>query len=103
MRVDVRDGGRSTASGGLDGAIEARDTVTDGPDAASGGLDAAADGLGLLLVDKIAHEWGVVAEDDGRTFWGTIRTGLVPGQTPRSWPEPLVRTEADSAPVTAPH
>ena len=94
MRVDVHDEGRSGCPGpGSDGS------VADEPDADRSDTD----GLGLLLVDKVAHEWGVVPDDGGRTFWGTIRTGLVPGQTPRSWPEPLVRTEAGSVPATVPH
>ncbi len=111
MRVDVQDGGRSPGpdgtSGGLasaaDAAPGAGGAATDPSDGQVDPLDVVADGLGLLLVDKIAHEWGVVTVDDRRTFWGTIRTGLVPGQTPRTWPEPLVRTEAGSAPATAPH
>lgn len=107
MRVDVQDGGRPTApdgaAGGLDAALGPVDAAAGPPDATGDELDAVADGLGLLLVDKIAHEWGVVTEDGGRTFWGAIRTGLVPGQTPRPWPEPPVSSEAGSAPATAPH
>jgi anti-sigma regulatory factor (Ser/Thr protein kinase) len=104
MRVDVQDRGRSAGPDGTWGGLDGAPGAVDAPvDARIDALDAVADGLGLLLVDKIAHEWGVVTEDGGRTFWGTIRTGLVPGQTPRSWPEPLMRTEAGSAPATAPH
>ncbi|HEX6247995.1 MAG TPA: ATP-binding protein [Nocardioidaceae bacterium] len=47
----------------------------------------APDSLGFLLVNKVAHEWGVTPVPEGRTFWGSIRTGMVPGQTPRPWPE----------------
>lgn len=114
MRVDVQDGGRSTGPDGVSGGLDSPSAAVDAAPGAGGAatdlsdglvdpLDVVADGLGLLLVDKIAHEWGVVTVDDRRTFWGTIRTGLVPGQTPRTWPEPLVRTEAGSSRATAPH
>lgn len=118
MRVDVRDGGRTDttpdtsagttseragAVGGLEAGPGAQVTEVTTPKAGTDGLEAVAEGLGLLLVDKVAHEWGVLTDDGGRTFWGTIRTGLVPGQTPRAWPEPVVRAEAGSARATLPH
>ncbi len=43
------------------------------------------DGMGLLLVNKVAHAWGTVRNEDGKTVWGTVRTGVVPEQRPRSW------------------
>lgn len=108
MRVDVRDGGRTAATsepalGGLEAGPSRQAPEVTAPTAGTDGLEAVADGLGLLLVDKVAHEWGVLTEDGGRTFWGTIRTGLVPGQTPRAWPEPVVHAEAGSARATLPH
>lgn len=45
----------------------------------------AADGLGLLLVNKVAHEWGTELTETGKTVWCTVRTGFVPAQRPRSW------------------
>ncbi|WP_370962777.1 ATP-binding protein [Amycolatopsis sp. cg9] len=30
-------------------------------------------GLGLLLVDRLAHDWGVSHHDDGKVVWARIR------------------------------
>lgn len=39
-----------------------------------------ADGLGFLLVDKVAHEWGIAPTPTGTRVWCTLRTGVVPGR-----------------------
>lgn len=44
------------------------------------GPAADADGLGMLLVDKVANEWGATRTERGRTVWCTVRTGVVPRQ-----------------------
>lgn len=46
------------------------------------------DGMGLLLVNKVAHDWGTTRTEHGKTVWGTVRTGVVPEQRPRSWESP---------------
>jgi anti-sigma regulatory factor (Ser/Thr protein kinase) len=49
------------------------------------------DGMGLLLVNKVAHEWGTTRTATGKTVWATVATvatGHVPVQAPRSWEEP---------------
>jgi anti-sigma regulatory factor (Ser/Thr protein kinase) len=43
------------------------------------------DGLGLLLVDKVAHEWGTDVTETGKTVWGTVPTGFMPQQAARPW------------------
>lgn len=43
------------------------------------------DGLGLLLVDKVAHEWGTDVTETGKTVWGTVPTGFMPQQAARQW------------------
>lgn len=61
--------------------------VHDRGDAEGPGATLPADSLGFLLVNKVAHDWGSLPVAHGRAFWGSIRTGMVPGQTPRPWPE----------------
>lgn len=39
-----------------------------------------ADGLGMLLVDKVANDWGATRAAGVRTVWCTVRTGVVPRQ-----------------------
>ena len=46
------------------------------------------DGMGLLLVNKVAHDWGATRSEHGKTVWGTVRTGVVPAQRPRSRESP---------------
>lgn len=46
------------------------------------------DGMGLLLVDKVAHDWGVTRSENGKMVWGTVRTGVVPELLPRTWEAP---------------
>lgn len=41
------------------------------------------DGQGLLLVDKISHEWGTELTEDGKMVWGVVPTGFLPEQTTR--------------------
>ena len=61
------------------------------------------DGMGLLLVNKVAHDWGTTRTDHGKTVWGTVRTGVVPAQRPRSWESPrAVGRSAPSAPSARP-
>lgn len=45
----------------------------------------ASDGLGMLLVDKVAHEWGTTPTRTGKTVWCTVRTGFLPSQRATSW------------------
>lgn len=62
------------------------------------------DGMGMLLVNKVAHAWGTTPTEAGRAVWGTVATRYMPTQTPRSWEErtaarataPQVIQEADS-------
>lgn len=71
----------------------------------------ASDGMGLLLVNKVAHEWGTTPTGTGKTVWCSVRTGVVPAQRTRSWDDsrvsrpPRVRPvlEARSGAGTAPH
>lgn len=62
----------------------------------------ASDGLGMLLVDKVAHEWGTVSTTAGKTVWCTVRTGFLPSQRATSWDatdaeDDFPRTRAASA------
>ncbi|HLN78710.1 MAG TPA: ATP-binding protein [Nocardioidaceae bacterium] len=43
------------------------------------------DGLGLLLVDKVSHEWGTTPTPTGKTVWCTLRTGFVPQRRTLAW------------------
>jgi hypothetical protein len=51
-------------------------------------------GLGLLIVDKIAHAWGTDPTPLGKTVWCTLPSGYLPGQRLGSWPGGAVRGEA---------
>lgn len=41
------------------------------------------EGLGLLLVEKIAKEWGTSARPDGKVVWCAVPTGVVPEERAR--------------------
>jgi anti-sigma regulatory factor (Ser/Thr protein kinase) len=42
------------------------------------------EGLGLLLVEKIAREWGTSVKPDGKVVWCAIPTGVVPEEKARA-------------------
>ena len=44
-----------------------------------------ADGMGLLLVDKVARDWGTDLLDDGKAVWCVVPTGCMPQQHPVAW------------------
>ncbi len=43
---------------------------------------AANDGLAMMLVDKVATEWGTRRTRSGRVVWCTVPTGFIPQQRP---------------------
>lgn len=53
--------------------------------AAEAGVESPADGLGFLLVDKVAQEWGATLTATGKTIWCTVPTGVLPqGRRPEA-------------------
>lgn len=59
--------------------MEVHDELRDGE------VLAGTDGMGLLLVNKVAHEWGTTRTLTGKTVWGIVPTGFLPVQRPRVW------------------
>ena len=61
----------------------------------------APDGRGLLLVDQLAHRWGMVHTDDGKTVWFQLcREMLVPRRAPSVATQAACPVPADRQPLT---
>lgn len=63
----------------------------------------ASDGLGMLLVDKVAHEWGTTPTPTGKTVWCTVRTGFLPAQRATSWDATDVEDDVPRTRVASGH
>ena len=43
------------------------------------------DGLGLMIVDKVSHDWGTDLTLAGKTVWCRLPTGFIPAQRSPTW------------------